>query len=144
MGFDAKPPAAVGGDVEVKALDTPRADQGLKRHQRLVSSSLFEETFSQGNRFIGRFLVVWLRRGEGASLRLGVVTSRKVGEAVDRVRARRLMREVFRRHRAELHGAVDVVLVGRRELVQASWPALEREFLNLVRKAGLVKASANG
>jgi ribonuclease P protein component len=128
----------------VKATDVPRADQGLKRHQRLVASSLFAEAFSQQDRLIGRFMVVWLRRGEGAALRLGVVTSRKVGEAVDRVRARRLMREVFRRHRSQLTGAVDLVLVGRRELIRASWSALEREFLYLVRKAGLLKPPANG
>ena len=123
----------------MKATDVPRADQGLKRHQRLVASSLFEETFSQHTRFIGRLMVVWLRRGEGAALRLGVVTSRKVGEAVERVRARRLMRDVFRRHRSQLTGAVDVVLIGRREIVRASRLDLEREFLYLMRKAGLLK-----
>jgi len=128
----------------VKATDAPQADQGLKRHQRLVASSLFQEAFNQQDRLIGRFMVVWMRRGEGAALRLGVVTSRKVGEAVDRVRARRLMREVFRRHRSQLTGEVDLVLVGRRELVRASWSALEREFLYLVRKAGLLNPPANG
>jgi ribonuclease P protein component len=139
----AESPAATG-DVQVTATDVPRADQGLKRHQRLVASSLFEEAFNQQDRLIGRLMVVWMRRGEGAALRLGVVTSRKVGPAVDRVRARRLLREVFRRHRSQLTGAVDLVVVGRRDLVRASWTALEREFIYLVRKAGLLKPAANG
>ena len=78
-------------------------------------------------------MVVWLRTGAGASLRLGVVASRKVGNAVARNRARRLLREVFRRHRGECSGAFDVVIVARRSLLDARWPQIEQEFTDLAR-----------
>ena len=85
-------------------------------------------------------MVLWLREGEGAALRLGVVTSKKVSRrAVDRNLARRRLREAFRTHRDELTGAVDVVLIGRRNILDATQAEVEAEFLRLADKAGLLK-----
>lgn len=115
-----------------------RPDQGLARHQRLTRSSLFREAYDQGRKYVGRFMVLHLRRGEGAALRLGVVTGRKVGPAVARSRARRLLREVYRRHRYLLRGDVDVVLVARAALLKASWSDIVAEWNTLAKRAGLM------
>ena len=85
-------------------------------------------------------MVLWLREGEGAALRLGVVTSKKVSNrAVDRNRARRILRDIFRRHRAEFTGDVDVVIIGRRNILSAPFEAVEAELLRLARKAGILE-----
>ena len=84
-------------------------------------------------------MVLWLRSGEGAALRLGVVTSRKVGHAVIRTRSRRRLREVYRRNRHQLSGAYDVVLVARASLDGADWEDVVKDFTNLAARAGLVK-----
>lgn len=112
-------------------------DRGLKRHQRLIHSDLFDEAFNQGCRAAGRYMVIWLRRGEGASLRLGVVTSRKVGGAVQRVKARRRLREMYRLNRGRLAGECDMVIVARREILNAQWKDIESEFLKLAERVGL-------
>ncbi|QHI68186.1 ribonuclease P protein component [Tichowtungia aerotolerans] len=112
----------------------------LSRQQRLVKASLFREAFAQKKSFVGRFMVIWLRQGEGASLRLGVVSSKKVSNrAVDRNRARRILRAVYREHRPEFGGAVDVVIIARRNILSASHEDVEKEMLRLAGKAGLVK-----
>ena len=83
-------------------------------------------------------MVLWLREGEGAALRLGVVTSKKVSNrAVDRNRARRVLRDIYRRHRTQFKGEVDVVIIGRRALLDASCADVEEELLRLACKAGL-------
>jgi len=112
-------------------------DQRLGRDQRLIRSANFEEAFSQNHKWVGRFMVLWLRTGDDACLRLGVVTSKKVGGGVQRVRARRLLREVFRRNRHLLHGPYDVVLVGRGHILKAGSSAIREEFLDLAHKAGV-------
>jgi len=84
-------------------------------------------------------MVFWLRTGEDASLRLGVVTSKKVSNrAVDRNRARRRLREAFRNLRDELHGEADVVLIGRRNILGATQSEVDAEMRRLAAKAGLL------
>ena len=112
-------------------------DVGLSRRQRLVLERWFREAYDQNRKFVGRFMVVWLRGGDGAALRLGVVSSRKVGNAVIRNRARRRLREMFRRERPSLKGAADVVIVARASIASASWPELVADFRRIAARAGL-------
>jgi ribonuclease P protein component len=114
-------------------------DRGLSRSQRLTRSSLFQETYAQGRRWVGRYMVLWIRDGENACLRLGVVASKKVGKSPQRSRAKRRLREVFRNHRHTFSGDLDVVLVARHAILKAEWPALVEEFLGLAQKAGICR-----
>lgn len=113
-------------------------DQRLRRAQRLTASRLFDETYAQGRKTVGRHMVLWVRTGEGASLRLGIVTGRKAGPAVARVRARRRLRAIWRASRSGLQGAVDVILVARATLAEAPWAEVEEDFKRVSRRAGLV------
>jgi len=116
------------------------AGNTLSKKQRIIKASLFREAFAQKRSFVGRFMVLWLRKGEGASLRFGVVTSKKVSNrAVDRNRARRVLRAIYREHRAEFSGEVDVVIIGRRNILGATHEEVETELLRLARNAGLLK-----
>jgi ribonuclease P protein component len=119
--------------------DNPVDSKTLSKEQRLIQASLFGEAFAQKKNVVGRFMVLWLRTGSGAALRLGVVTSKKVSNrAVDRNLARRRLREIFRQHRAELSGSFDLVIIARQNLLAASYADVEREFLRLAEKAGLL------
>ena len=115
-----------------------KPDQGLGRNRRLTRTSFFQQTYAQGRRVVGRAMVLWLREGEGASLRLGVVASRKVGGAVQRACAKRLMREVYRRNRHRFSGPFDIVLVARRGILEMRWDDIVSELLDLARKVGLM------
>ena len=88
----------------------PHPDQRLARHQRVTRSAHFQEAYDQARIAHGRCMVMRLRSGPEAALRLGVVTGRRIGNAVQRVRTRRRLREAFRRHRHLFHGAFDVIL----------------------------------
>ena len=88
-------------------------------------------------------MVLLLRAGEGAALRLGVVSSRvSVGNAVARNRARRRLRAAFRLNRSQFSGAYDVVLIARRPLLAAPWEDVANELRYLARKSGLMKMRA--
>ena len=125
----------------VRGAPTP-ADIGLSRKQRLVLERWFREAYGQNRKFVGRFMVVWLREGESAGLRLGVVSSRKIGGAVVRNRARRRLREMFRRERPSLRGTVDLVIVARASIEAASWEELVADFRKIAVRAGLTESGA--
>ena len=115
----------------------------LGRKQRLQSPGQFEEAYAQDRRWHGRFMVLFLRSGPDASLRLGVVASKKVGNAPERARAKRRLREAFRRQRAGFAGRTDdVVLVARRSILDAPWDAVVAELRKLASQAGLTPPTA--
>lgn len=60
--------------------------------------------------------------------RLGVVASKRVGAAVYRNRAKRILREVFRRQQDELPVNCDVVMTARRSMGDADSALCERRF----------------
>jgi ribonuclease P protein component len=59
--------------------------------------------------------------------RLGVAASRKVGSAVARNRAKRLARDLFRRHKPP--AGVDIIVVPRREMLDAPFATVEADYL---------------
>ncbi len=89
-------------------------------------------------------MVLWVRTGPDAARRLGVVSSRRVGGAVARNRARRRLREVFRQNRERLTGEADVVLVARAGYDATPWNELVEEFVRLARRLGLAENGGAG
>lgn len=124
--------------VPVETSKAKAPDRRLRRGQRLLALEDFEETYAQGRSGAERTLVMWLRRGPGASLRLGVVASRVIGNAVHRNRAKRRLREAWRLNRSRFQGEVDVVLVARRNILTAKWEEVNADLLKLAKRAGLL------
>ncbi len=121
---------------------TSGLDRSLPRRLRLVRSSLFAETFALNRKWVGRTMVLWLRPGEDAALRLGVITSKKVHLRANRRNfARRRLREAYRRLRPYFRGDVDVLLVGRRTILDADWASILDDLLALASKAGIIDAA---
>jgi ribonuclease P protein component len=68
----------------------------------------------------------------GQEPRLGVAATRKLGSAVERNRAKRLARELFRRHRVA--AGLDIIVVPRREMLDASFASLEADYLGTLER----------
>jgi ribonuclease P protein component len=104
----------------------------LGPESRIRRRSEFEQVYRQGARLHGRFMTVFLLPGRSMG-RLGIAASRKVGSAVRRNRAKRLAREVFRT--LERPPGVDIVIIPRREMLDASFDALTADYRNILRRA---------
>ena len=113
------------------------------RKQRLRHTAQFQQAYDQDRRWHGRTMVLFLRAAPDASRRLGVVASKKVGNAPARARAKRRLREAWRRQRAEFTaGTDDVVLVARRSILAAPWAEVVADLLKLAAQAGLTPPPA--
>lgn len=113
----------------------------FNRAQRLKQSRDFARVRQAGQRLVhGCLIANWTTKAAGAKTQLGVVTSGKIGNAVVRARARRLLRETFRLHQNELAQPLELVLVARPSIVRCGFTEVERDFLTTARKAGLLKA----
>ncbi len=92
---------------------------------------------SKGERLAqGCLIANWNKLPDGTSPKLGVVTSKKIGGAVERSRARRLFRETFRQHQHELAQPVELVLVARNSISGKKFADVEKDFLAALNRAG--------
>ena len=113
-----------------------RLPQSMRPKQRRD----FTELKQQGQRLAAGCLIAnWTASAAGSGSRLGVITSRKLGSAVTRSRARRLLRETFRLHQHHLRQPVRMVLVARSSILGKQRAEVERDFLSALRKAKLLK-----
>jgi ribonuclease P protein component len=100
--------------------------QALPAAERIRRRPEYERVYSAGSKAHGRFMTVFVLPNGGAVPRLGVAATRKIGSSVDRNRAKRLAREVFRRHK--MAAGLDVVVVPRREMLDAPFASLEADY----------------
>jgi ribonuclease P protein component len=112
----------------------------LARASRLAQSRDFARVRQQGQRLVlGCLIANWNRLPDGASPKLGVVTSKKIGGAVQRSRARRLLRESFRQHQHEFAQPVELILVARNSIAGKKFADVEKDFLTALNRAKLLK-----
>ena len=103
---------------------------------RLRKRAEFTRVQEKGRRVAGRFVTLLILANDGTAPRLGLIASRKLGPAVSRNRAKRRLRELFRRHRETLGGdaSIDIVAIPRRELGTAPYADVESDFLHALRR----------
>ena len=106
----------------------------LRPRQRLRTGAEFDTVFKRGARLDGRlFLLVAAPNGRTFD-RLGLAVSRRVGGAVGRNRARRLLREGFRRVDRPPGPGFDLVVVARAPLANRGQAEVDREIRERVRR----------
>lgn len=105
------------------------------------TSADFRRVYSQGRRYDGRLMTVFLLPNGLPHHRFGITASRKaIGNAVERNRSKRLLREAFRLSGAALEGLqgkYDWVLNARRSLLYVKVFAPLEEFERIAARAAL-------
>ncbi|NLO22166.1 MAG: ribonuclease P protein component [Syntrophomonadaceae bacterium] len=81
--------------------------------------------------------MVFIIGSEAKNSRYGIVTSKKVGNAVYRNQAKRRLRTVIYQNIGEIKEKVDVVVIARPTIKQASWDQVNSDYRKVMRRAGL-------
>ena len=103
---------------------------GFRAPEHIRARGNFERIYDTGRRLSGRLMTLFIGTNGTSHPRLGIAATRKIGSAVVRNRAKRLARELFRHHKPP--GGLDIVVIPRREMLDASYVTLEAEFRALL------------
>lgn len=111
----------------------------FQKHERLRYSHEFRRVVAGGRRVQGAVATFFFVLGlpAGATRAVGIVASRRVGSAVARNRARRLLREAYRLNKHNLNDKAQVVIVAKPAINGKSFAEVESELRRLAKAAGI-------
>lgn len=114
--------------------------QTFPKAARLRRASEFARVRKQGRTIHGPGLVVNILPGAepGVPARTGIITSRKVGNAVERNRVRRRLRESIRKDRHRFAVGAWMVVVARRAALDIPMESLRDELLRAAERASIL------
>ena len=115
----------------------------MKRFPSIKKNIDFRTVYEKGKSKANRSLVMYVlykeENDKRPCCRIGISTSKKIGNSVVRHHMARLLRETFRLHRAEVQCCCDIVVVVRAAAVGQSFHEIERSYLHLLQLHGLTE-----
>ena len=119
---------------------------GFPREARLRTSAAFARTRKKGRRIVTRFFILYVAPSETSRSRLGIIASKKVGNAIARNRAKRVLREVYRNFHGAITSPVDVVAIVKRDCPHPTYGCYDTDFRHGIKKyqSGLARARGDG
>ena len=105
------------------------------RTERLTNRLEFLAVKESGLSIRDRHFWIQARPNSLEQSRLGVIASKRVGNAVIRNRAKRLIRELFRKHKHHILIPSDIVVLARSSITKVPFTQLEHLYIQALRKA---------
>ena len=99
----------------------------------LKNTNQFKIVYNNGKSYVNRDLVMYLRKNDSDTNRLGISVSKKVGNSVVRHRVTRLIRESYRLNEEKLLQGYDIVVVARTNAKDKNYFDICRAFLHLAK-----------
>jgi ribonuclease P protein component len=106
--------------------------QQLTPDARIRRRAEYQKIYQDGARCHTRLMTLFFLPNHREGPRLGIAATRKLGSAVRRNRAKRLVREVFRRHKPA--AGYDIVVVPRLEMLSAGFSDLEADYCSALKR----------
>lgn len=111
---------------------------------RLSQSSEFSRIRSEGTSFHGKLVVLTvLRVAIDEAPRIGLITSRRVGRAVERNRVRRRLREIIRAVLPQMRRGLWFVIVARAAATRAKFSALQADVMSLAERGAILESACS-
>ena len=117
----------------------------FSRASRLSRASEFRLVKASGKSWTGKHLILAiLTRETEAAPRIGIIATKRLGNAVSRNQVRRRIREIFRLNQHRIQGGFWLVTIARLSSANATFDELRRDWLRLVERASILAPDSHG
>lgn len=106
----------------------------MKFTESITENRIYRQMYNRAQNVVCKNIVVYLRRNRFGINRLGLTCTKTVGKAVERNRAKRLMREAYRLNEDKLGKGYDIVIVARTRAKDARFCEVEKDFLFALKR----------
>ena len=110
----------------------------MKKTVTIKSNCDFRRTYGKGKVFQAPALVSYVLKNRAGICRIGITTSKKIGNAVERNRSRRVIRAAYREIEEKISGNYDIVFVARSRTKYQKSTQIAQIMLSQLKKAGVV------
>lgn len=111
--------------------------------EKIKKNEEFQKIYNKGQKNFGHYFLLYTIKNEFQKNRFGVVVSKKTGNAVCRVRLKRLFREIYRSEENNLKETYDYIFIAKRtageKFKELKLQELKKDVLKTFKKAGLLK-----
>lgn len=112
------------------------------KHNPISNNSDFARAYKRGKNYVHPHFVLYVNKNRVGFTRLGITASKKVGNAVQRNRARRVLRAAVCAVLPAHVGSFDIVLVARALTKTLKSTELEQSLRGMLKKAGIQQNTA--
>ena len=103
----------------------------------------FTSVYNHGKSRGSRYTVILYKKNKLGFTRTAFVASKKVGNSVQRNRARRLMRAAYRAAEPRIKNGYDIIFVARATINGHKEPEVEKSLIKALAECGLLRDSEN-
>uniref|UniRef100_A0A6A7G2B6 Ribonuclease P protein component n=2 Tax=Hirondellea gigas TaxID=1518452 RepID=A0A6A7G2B6_9CRUS len=109
---------------------------------KLKTKSEFLKVYNQGEKIFGYFQLIYFKKNNFKKNRLGVVASKKTGNAVCRNKLKRLFREIFRGQDKNLKQGYDIVFIAKKNagdnFKNLKLSMVEKDSIKIFKRANIL------
>lgn len=105
---------------------------------KVKENYIFRRAYNKAKSYVSPFVVVYIMKNRNLGLRLGITTGKKIGKAVCRNRAKRLITVAFTECLPFLSGNYDFIIVARPRILTVKSTVVADSLFKLFKTAGFL------
>lgn len=110
----------------------------MTNFESIKENRTFQRAYTRGKYYVGPVLVTYVIKNRCKTLRAGITTGKKTGNAVKRNRSRRVIREAFREIAGRVKPGYDLVFVARAKTPYVKCGDVRRMMEQHLKSAGIL------
>ena len=111
--------------------------------EKVKENREFRRAYNKAASYVSPFVVVYVMKNRNKGIRLGITTGKKIGKAVSRNRAKRLITAAFSENLPFLTGNYDIIVVARPRILTVKSTVVAESLFKLFKNAGLIENGEN-